>query len=112
MAKKLQPTHSYKGFLTYMDYFATGEGLTIEINFCLTDTAKQAKEKHLDRFIGTGNEHSDARAYFSQGIEVMRIESKKAKELLKEHFTWGEGLHKHLCEAGIEMHFKVYYNHS
>lgn len=98
-----------KGFLTYMDYFATGEGRTVELKLSLVNNEAEAKEKHLDMFVGTRQE---ARDYFGHFIEVMPIESDKAKELLSHIFKFGAGLHKDLAEAGIEFHFKYYVNRS
>lgn len=97
------------GFLTYMNYAATGEGRTIEINFCYADTKEEAKTKHLDRFYGKDEAE---RNYFGVGVEVMRIESKEAKDLLKCIFKFGKGLHHDLCKAGIEFHFKFHFNYS
>lgn len=97
------------GFLTYVDYAATGEGRTIELNFCYADTKEEAKQKHLDRFY-PDDKHSQE--YFGIGVQVMRIESKKAKELLSFIFNFGKGLHKDLVNAGIEFHLKFYFNYS
>ena len=98
-----------KGFLSYMEYFATGEGLTIEYLFSLTDTPEQAKEKHLDKFVG---ERKEARDYFGRGIEVVPIESAEAKRMLDLHFKNVEWLQEQLSTGGIEFHWKYYVNHS
>jgi len=95
-----------------MDYFATGEGRTIELNFCYCDTEEEAKEKHLDRFIGTAPKDKASRDYFGLGIEVMPIKDKKAKELLMDMFNHGEGTWKTLCRGGVEFHYKFYFNFS
>lgn len=105
-------TSEYKGFLTCMDYFATGEGRTIELNFCYCDTKEEAKEKHLDRFIGKDPKDLAARNYFGVGVEVMKIESKKAKEVLMDMFKHGEGTWNALRKGGVEFHYKFYFNFS
>jgi hypothetical protein len=102
-------TNEYNVFLTYMEYFATGEGLTIEILMSMTDTAEQAKEKHLDKFVGTRQE---ARDYFIKGLDVYPIKSKEAKDLLDQYFKNVDWLHEQLATGGVEFHFKYYVNHS
>ena len=107
MAKKV--TSKLKGFLTYMEYFATGEGMTIEFLLSFTDTAKQAKEKHLDKFVGKREESRD---YFGNGIVVYPIKSPKAKALLDQYFKNVDWLHHQLIAGGIDFHVKYYVNHS
>ena len=113
MKKKLRkqpdPEMYRGGFLTYMDYAATGEGRTIELNFCYADSKKEAIERHLDRFIGAD---AGARKYFKVGVVAHDIKSKDAKELLQDVFNHSEGMWKALCEAGIEFHMKFYFNYS
>lgn len=98
-----------KGFLTYMEYFATGEGMTIEFLFSHTDTHEEAKEKHLDKFIGNQKESRD---YFGAGIDVMPIESDRAYKILDHHFKNAQWLHDQLKTGGIEFYWKYYVNHS
>lgn len=102
--------YEYQGFLTYMDYLATGEGRTIEINFCYANNEANAKEKHLDRFYEKDN--SAARNYFGVGIEVFPIESKNAQDIIESFFASGKQLHEDLRSAGLEFHFKFHFNHS
>ena len=113
MRKKLRkqpdPKTYRSGFLTYMDYAATGEGRTIELNFCYADTKEDAKQKHLDRFYPN---NKSSQEYFGIGVDVMSIKSKRAKDLLGHVFRFGEGLHKDLINAGIEFHLKFHYNYS
>ena len=113
MKKKLRkqpdPEMYRGGFLTYMDYAATGEGRTIELNFCYADTKAEAKQKHLDRFYPDDKRSQE---YFGAGTQVMRIESKKAKELLSFFFCHGGGVHRDLVGAGIEFHLKFHFNYS
>jgi len=108
--RKIPDPEMYRGgFLTYMDYAATGEGRTIELNFCYADTNAEAKQKHLDRFYPNDKRSQE---YFGVGTQVMRIESKKAKELLTFFFTLGGKMHKDLVNAGVEFHFKLIFNYS
>jgi len=99
----------YNQYLTYMDYFATGEGRTIEIFYALAMTEKEARQKHLDKFYPND---AAAQNYFGPGVEVMDAKSKKAKDLIKHIFKFGAGLHKDLIKAGCEFHFKFHFNHS
>lgn len=110
LQKSLPKTSSYRNeYITYMEYFATGEGFTYEINFCYADTKKEAIEKHLDRF---GVKDEAGRQYFSVGIEVNKLESKRAKEILKLIFTMPDEMIKHLKNAGLDMYFRFHYNYS
>jgi hypothetical protein len=95
-----------------MEYFATGEGFTYEINFCVVDTPEQAIEKHLDKFIGIGPKYKNSRDYFRLGVQALRLKSATAKKLLQQWFVNSESIYNHLNAAGIEMQFKIYYNHS
>ena len=104
--------HERRGYLTYMEYFATGEGFTYEINFCYADTKQEAIEKHLDRFIGTDPNKQSARNYFGVGVVAYESDSKKAEEMINHLFKDGGAILHHLNTAGIEFHFKFYYNHS
>jgi hypothetical protein len=97
------------GYFTFMEYFATGEGFTYEINFCYADTKKEAIEKHLDRFVG---DRKESRDYFGCGVAVYRSDSKKAADLIKQFFVHHEAFIKHMNAAGIEFYFKTYYNYS
>ena len=90
-----------------MDYAATGEGRTIQFNFCYAEKPDDALQKHLDRFFP--NDKS-AQNYFGVGVDTMLIESKKAEDILKEFFY--AGMHKPLKEAGTEFHFCFHWNYS
>lgn len=111
MKKKVTKSdpEEYRGFLTFMDYAATGEGRTVELNFCYADTETEARRKHLEKFYPNDKSAQD---YFSAGVNVMLIKSKRAKKLMGNMFRFGKGLHKTLCEAGIEFHLKLCANYS
>lgn len=98
-----------KGFLTYMEYFATGEGLTIEFLLSYTKTPEQAIEKHLDKFVG---ERKESRDYFSKGIVVHPMKSKKARKLLDTYFKNVDWLYEQLKRGGVEFYLKYYVNHN
>lgn len=91
-----------------MNYAATGEGCTFELNVCFADTKAEAIKAHLDRF----QYDNQSRAYFSVGVMVVPLKSKKAKEIIEQRFVLGEGLHKSLVKCGIECYFKYYVNAS
>ena len=110
MKKKLQKKiipEVLNGYLTYMDYCATGEGRTIQFNFCYAATPDDARQKHLDRFYPND---TGAQNYFAIGVDIMLIESKDAKETLESYFF--KGIHKPLKEAGTEFHFSFHWNYS
>lgn len=92
-----------------MEYFATGEGFTYEVNFCFANTKKEAIEKHLDRF---GVTDKAGRDYFRVGIEVQKLDSKRTKEILKSFFVMPDEIFKHLKNAGLDLHFRLHYNYS
>ena len=113
MKKKLQkqpdPEMYRAAYITFMDYFATGEGRTMEINFCYADTDKEAIERHLDRFYGKDDA---ARQYFGLGVEAARVGSKRAKEVISSIFKRPEVILGALKDAGVEFHWKFYFNYS
>jgi len=114
MKKKLQikngiDSNIMDSYITYMEYFATGEGMTYEINFCYAIDKKEAIEKHLDRFYGKNKRAKD---YFRVGIVAFESKSKKAEEILNEFFKEERKLLTHLNNAGTEFHFKIHYNYS
>lgn len=110
MKKKSQPKtvpDVLDGYLTYMDYFATGEGRTIQFNFCYAERPEDALQKHLDRFFPKDKR---AQEYFGLDVDTMLIESKEAEDLLKAYFF--AGMHEKLSEAGIEFHFSFHFNYN
>jgi hypothetical protein len=107
--KKKKVTSKRQGYLSFMDYFATGEGRTTEFNFCYADSKEEAKDNHLDKFVG---ERKEARDYFGSGIKVVTVKSTEAKTLLDTFFKNGELLQENLIKAGIEFHMKFYVNYS
>lgn len=109
MKKKLQEAGLFKKYITFMDYFATGEGRTMEINFCYAATPKEAIDKHLAYFYG--NDQSAA-SYFGVGVEATELESKRAKEVLSSVFKHSEGVISTLKRGGQELRWKLRFNFS
>lgn len=101
----------YRGFLTYMDYFATGEGRTVELNFCYADTKREALEKHGKRFY---SDNADSWNYFKVGVEVLDIKKNKNKvmQILTVCIGQPDAIYKIMTEAMIEMYFKFYFNYN
>lgn len=91
-----------------MEYMATGEGFTEEVNFCYANNKKEAKQKHLDKCYPND---PDAAAYYGVGVTVMEFNTDKARQLCNRLFANGELLWMHMKGAGREMHFKIHYNH-
>ena len=108
MKKKLQKEGVFKTYITFMDYFATGEGRTIEINFCYAFTPKAAIDKHLAYFYG--NDHQSAANYFGIDVEAAELESKRAKEVLRSIFKKSDSIIKTLKMGGQEFRYKFRFN--
>jgi hypothetical protein len=106
---KPDPDFYRAAYITYMDYFATGEGRTLEINFCYADSDKEAIERHLDRFYGKDDA---GRQYFGVGVEAARVGSKRAKEVISSIFKRPQVILDALKNAGVEFHWKFYFNYS
>lgn len=99
----------YTPYLTYMQYFATGEGVTVQLLMSMVFSKQEAIEKHLDKYVG---DRKEARDYFRNDIEVMKVDSKKAKKLMVDMFIYGEAMWEHIRKAGLTFNFEMYYNHS
>lgn len=100
--------NSYTQYLTHLTYFATGEGFFYQIRFCYADSDTEAKQKHLDEFF----DNDASKNYFGAGIEVLKWNTKDAKEILSKLIVNGDMLHETLKVAGQEMSFVVRYNYS
>ena len=101
--------YEHKAYLTYMNYFATGEGMTHEINHCWADNTQEAIEKHLTEF---GYKTKSSRDYYSTDVEVMLASSQKAKKLLMQFFKDGKRMFQIMQDAAFELHVKLYWNFS
>jgi hypothetical protein len=99
-----------KKWVTYMDYFATGEGMTIQMAMVAAKTKKEAVEKHLDLF---EIEEKSIRDYFSRGVSVMNPTSHTAKKLFADYLVNGVAVLDNLAKAwSANFKFEVHYNHS
>lgn len=109
--KKLQkfPPAVVQQWITFMDYFATGEGRTLEINFCYANTKEEAIEKHLDRFYG---QDTGARNYFGVGVEACALQSARAKEVIGSIFNKPKTVLDTLKDAGGEFFWRFHFNFS
>lgn len=96
-----------KRYLAYFEYFATGEGHTIEIRMIIASSEAEAKQKYLDLSYGTDVE---ARSYFGNDMAVVELDSEKGKEIIFNFFKKSESLYEALKLGGGEFHFKMYYN--
>lgn len=96
-----------KRYLTYFEYFATGEGHTIELYMIIASNEAEAKQKHLD---ASYSSDLDAQAYFGEGINVVELESGTGKEIIFALFKEPESLYESLIRGGRDFHFKLYYN--
>lgn len=95
-------------YITYLDYFATGEGTTVELALVHAKNKKDAVKQHLDLFEykGIGD-----RKYFGKGVTVMKPTSETAKKLFAGMFDNGEKMLQSLANAcGAEFKFKYYAN--
>jgi hypothetical protein len=92
-----------------MNYFATGEGMTHEIQFCWADNPQEAIEKHLDRF---GYKDEKGREYFKVGVVAHNYKSKEAKELFATFLKDGDKMFHIMQDAAFDFQFKVYWNFS
>lgn len=99
-----------RAWITYMDYFATGEGQTLQLALVFAKTKSEAQERHLDAF---NIKEKSTRKYFKTGISAVSPKSKTAVALFNEYFTNGEGLLRNITHAwGAAFKFEVHYNFS
>ena len=99
-----------KSYVTFMDYFATGEGRTIELYYCQAKNKKSALKKHLDFF---GYKTKEAQDYFGLDIATYDVDDPKLESVLNAVFKGNsEWIYKVLREAVIDFSFKFYFNYS
>lgn len=93
------------GWVTYMNHFATGEGMTHEIQFCWAMSPQEAIEKHLDRF-----EYKEDRTYFRDGVIAHDYRSEGAKALFVEFLKDGDHMFNIMQKEVFDFQFKIYWN--
>ena len=98
---------TYKRYLTYLDYFATGEGRTIELYMVIAANEADAKKKHLD---GSYPANLVAQTYFGEYISLVEFESDNGKEIFFSFFKEAAFLYESLKLGGVDLHFKLHYN--
>ena len=96
-----------KRYLTFFEYFATGEGHTIEIYIVFASNEDEAKQKHLDAAYPS---NSSAQLYFGKGLTAVELDSEKGKQIIFAFFKEAESLYEALKIGGREFHYKMYYN--
>jgi len=97
-----------KSYITFIDYFATGEGRTIELRYCQAKNKKSAIEKHL-KFFEYLNE--DVKNYFRYYIVAYDVNDPNLEITLKGLFEGNsEWIYKVLNKAAIDFHFKFHFN--
>ena len=96
-----------KRYLTFFEYFATGEGHIIELYMFFASNEDEAKQKHLDASYPS---NISSQSYFGEGITAVELDSEKGKEIIFAFFKEAESLYEALKIGGREFHYKMYYN--
>jgi hypothetical protein len=94
-------------YITYMDYFATGEGTSVEIQFCWANTSEEAIEIHLNKF---EYKVESERNYFRPGIIVYDYRDPKVLELFNRIFVNGEHHFELMHNAAFDLKLKLHWN--
>lgn len=94
-------------YITYSDYFATGEGTTIEIQFCWAETSQKAIEEHLNKF---GYIIKSSREYFRPGILVFDYRDPKVLKLFNEIFVNGKHHFEVMHNAAFDLKLQLHWN--
>jgi len=97
-----------KSYLTYLDYFATGEGRIIEVTIVYADNNQDAIKKHGEIFKYT----QDIMDYYGLGIIVFPLSSDDAKEILCEFVKDPEQIIDTWKRGGLEFIYKFKFNRS
>lgn len=97
-----------KSYLTYLDYFATGEGRIIEVTIVYADNKKDAINKHGDTFGYCQN----MLEYYGPGIAVFPLSSDDAKEVLGYFVKDPEQIIDTWKRGGLEFVYKIRFNFS
>lgn len=105
---KLVP-YTRRGYITFLDYAATGEGNAVEIHHCWADSEEGAINKHLTHFKYKGK---SVRDHFRPAIIVMDSTGEEAKDLLMHYFKDGEKMFMVLQDAAFELSFKHWFTFS
>lgn len=113
-----------KTYFCYLEYFATGEGMTDAMAVAYAENEEDAKKafciKHIcNVFINDEKHTQDCVNYFSHGVDVydMNDETKHAeiKNIMKSLFTEKNieyMFHANKAGALIDFYYKSYANYS
>jgi hypothetical protein len=96
-----------KQYLVYFEYFATGEGHTIEISMIIATNEEEAKHKYFNTAFASD---VNAQSYFEKDISVVELDSERGKEIIFTLFKEADSLYETLKLGGREFHYKMYYN--
>ena len=99
--------YTRRGYITFLDYAATGEGHTVEIHSCWADNEEDAIKKHFIYFKYKGN---SVRDHFRPGMVVMDSSGEEAKDLLMHYFKDGAKMFSILQDAPFELSFRYAFN--
>lgn len=105
------PVVNRNRYVTYMEYFATGEGVTHEVATCFAKNNEEAVNLHLKQF---GNKTKADRDYFRPLVVALSLDDNgdDVKKLLERFFTDGKQMFRLMRENTFDLHFKVYWNFS
>lgn len=96
-----------KRYLIYFEYFATGEGHTIELYMAIAANEEEAKQKYFNVVYPSDLK---AQQYFGNHTTVVELDSEQGKEIIFAFFKEAESLYEALKLGGGEFHYKMYYN--
>lgn len=114
--------NKHKLYLCYLEYFATGEGLTFAIAAVYATSKDDAKAKFVEKFMCDLAEEENKKQcvlYFSQGVKVYDFTKKskhnEMKKIMASFFTNSviESLFDAQKHGALgEFYFKLYSNYS
>jgi hypothetical protein len=98
-------------YLTYLQYFATGEGHTVELCLWFAANAKDAIQKHIEASFPNS---LTAQAYFGPYIQAYPLRSDDAEALINEYFKHSLHIYQALVSGsgGGDFSLKLHYNFS
>ena len=112
-----------KKYFCYLEYFATGEGLTHSMAIVVADSEKNAKKEFVRKYMCNElveQEHiQESVNYFSVGVDVYEWHEPKShdkiKDIMKRFFTQSVIDSMFDAEKSYALHefnFKLYSNYS
>ena len=112
-----------KIYFCYLNYFATGEGMTNAMAVAYAENEEYAKKafirKHICNEMPTEDNTKDCVNYFSHGVIVYDMDDEtqhtKIKNIMKDFFTENNieyMFHANKAGALIDFYYKSYANYS